>query len=126
MVRLIPASSIKYQGRRLEGACSKAALRKSASPPRPRLALRHQKCSDEGVDKLELIINVAFSIAVRRKPPVGGGAALTKINSADKIAAVIRVQKLSMPGTGGEPAGSPFYFREEQRCPKNFLPTNSR
>ena len=39
MVRLIPASSIKYHGRRLEGACSKAALRKSASPPRPRLAL---------------------------------------------------------------------------------------
>lgn len=37
---------------------------------------------------------------------------------------VIRVQKLSMPGTGGEPAGSPFHFREERRCPQRipYLP----
>lgn len=32
---------------------------------------------------------------------------------ADSIMVVIRVQKLSMPGTGGEPAGSPFTIREE-------------
>lgn len=45
---------------------------------------------------------------------------------ADGIITVIRVKKLSMPGTGGEPVGSPFAFREERRCPKNSLPTSSR
>ena len=39
MVRLIPESTIKYQGRRLEGACSEAALRKGSSPRRPCPAL---------------------------------------------------------------------------------------
>lgn len=42
---------------------------------------------------------------------------------ADSIMVVIRVQKLSMPGTGGEPAGSPFTFREERRCQRiPYLP----
>lgn len=52
--------------------------------------------------------------------------ALTWRKFADSIMIVIRVQKLSMPGTEGEPAGSPFAFREERRCPKNSLPTSSR
>ena len=33
---------------------------------------------------------------------------------ADIISALIRVQKLSMPGTGGEPAGSLFYPKERR------------
>lgn len=33
---------------------------------------------------------------------------LTRPKLEDTIITVIRVQKLSMPGTGGEPAGSPF------------------
>lgn len=33
---------------------------------------------------------------------------LTGRKFEDSIMSVIRVQKLSMPGTGGEPAGSPF------------------
>ena len=48
MVRLIPESTIKYQGRRLEGACSEAALRKGSSPRRPRPALQLWKRSDAG------------------------------------------------------------------------------
>lgn len=51
---------------------------------------------------------------------------LTRTKCANNIRLVIRVQKLSMPGTGGEPAGSPFIFREERRCPKNSSPTSSR
>lgn len=54
------------------------------------------------------------------------GMGLTARKFEDGIVAVIRVQKLSMPGTGGEPAGSPFTFREERRCPNNSLPISSR
>lgn len=39
----------------------------------------------------------------------------------DNIITMIRVQKLSMPGTGGEPAGSPFCFSGRTRMPKEFL-----
>lgn len=55
-----------------------------------------------------------------------GAWALSGRKFADGIMTVVRVQKLSMPGTGGEPADSPFAFREERSCPKNSLPTSSR
>lgn len=48
---------------------------------------------------------------------------LTARKFEDAIMSVIRVQKLSMPGTGGEPAGSPFIFGKSddaQRIP--YLP----
>lgn len=48
---------------------------------------------------------------------------LTARKFEDNIMSVIRVQKLSMPGTGGEPAGSPFVFGKNddaQRIP--YLP----
>jgi len=45
---------------------------------------------------------------------------LTRPKFEDTIMTVIRVQKLSMPGTGGEPAGSPF-FSGRATMPKEFL-----
>lgn len=48
---------------------------------------------------------------------------LTARKFENSIITVIRVQKLSMPGTGGEPAGSPFIFGKSddaQRIP--YLP----
>lgn len=40
---------------------------------------------------------------------------LTRRELADNVMAVIRVQKHSTPGTGGEPVGSP-YFSERATC----------
>ena len=44
---------------------------------------------------------------------------LAGLRFADNVIIVIRVQKLSMPGTGGEPAGPPFSGRATM--PKEFL-----
>ena len=40
---------------------------------------------------------------------------LTRRKLADTVMEMIRVQKHSTPGTGGEPAGSP-YFSEKATC----------
>lgn len=40
---------------------------------------------------------------------------------ADSIMVVIRVQKLSMPGTGGGACGFPFYYSGRATMPKELL-----
>ena len=41
---------------------------------------------------------------------------LAGLRFTDNVTIVIRVQKLSMPGTGGEPAGSPYISQRATRA----------